>query len=315
MSNALQIRHAILPARADVAVRPALTLFVRGPLGAHAAALDTLWARLRELPTGQRLQAYRLGTDTKWRTLGSAAVAPLSERFGLAAEAPGGWRLVVAEQPGSADPAAGARVEWASLPPVRGLARASHLRFVFDDTVSHAEIAALGDLALQHLPVWWGSGGHLFDFTGGSPHVAGKRIAALAKRHWAVQLQDLTALQWDALNGMPSVNWLTLLGPAFATQAGLDLDGLAVAAERLAGVFVRRGPHGIALAAGPQPVTGDINTQDDLGPLAETARLLAPLVLPALRPLDGPLARPDVLTAWLRRFDDPQGWLAADIAV
>ncbi len=30
--------------------------------------------------------------------------------------------------------------------------------------------------------------------------------------------------------------------------------------------------------------------------------------------MSGPLSRPEVLEAWLRRFEDPQGWLAADVS-
>lgn len=199
---------------------------------------------------------------------------------------------------------------------MRGLERASHLRFVFDDPVSATELAALGDLVLQHLPVWWGAGGYAFEFTGGSPDAGGQRMAVLAKRHWATQVQHLSSLQWDALAGMPSVNWLVLLGPAFLTQAGLSIEALANAVEPRArsGVYARQGLHGLALAAGPRPLTGDINGQDDLAPYAELDRLLAPLRLATHRPLAGPLARPEVLEAWLRRFDDPQGWLAADLS-
>ena len=312
--DALEARHAIAPARAEVAMRPALLVFVRGPLAPHAAALDTLWARLRELPAGQRLKAYRLGAEDKWRTLGTATAPPLSQRFGLVPERPGCWPLALAEQPGV--PSAGATLDWLGLPPVRDMERASHLRFVFDDPVSATELAALGDLVLQHLPVWWGAGGYAFEFTGGHPDIAGQRIAALAKRHWAAQVQHLSSLQWDALAGLPSVNWLVLLGPAFLAQAGLSIEALADAVEPRArsGVYARQGLHGLALAAGPRPLTGDINGQDDLAPYAELDRLLAPLRLATHRPMSGPMSRPEVLEAWLRRFEDPQGWLAADVS-
>jgi hypothetical protein len=213
-------------------------------------------------------------------------------------------------------PSAGATLDWLGLPPVRDMERASHLRFVFDDPVSATELAALGDLVLQHLPVWWGAGGYAFEFTGGHPDIAGQRIAALAKRHWAAQVQHLSSLQWDALAGLPSVNWLVLLGPAFLAQAGLSIEALADAVEPRArsGVYARQGLHGLALAAGPRPLTGDINGQDDLAPYAELDRLLAPLRLATHRPMSGPLSRPEVLEAWLRRFEDPQGWLAADVS-
>jgi hypothetical protein len=72
--------------------------------------------------------------------------------------------------------------------------------------------------AIQNLPLYWGSAGLAFEHVGGPRHIAYSRIAAMAKRYWGVQIQDMSTLQWDALRGMPGVNWLTLIGNEFATS-------------------------------------------------------------------------------------------------
>lgn len=99
MGNAAGLRHQIPRARAEVTVRPAVTLFLAGSLRPHAAALDALWTLLQRHPAGRRLRAYRLGGEVKWRTLGAASEAPFSTRFGLSGAPPGGWQLDMAERP------------------------------------------------------------------------------------------------------------------------------------------------------------------------------------------------------------------------
>jgi len=83
---------------------------------------------------------------------------------------------------------------------VLGMPRASQLLFRFPDDTTAEALAATAAWVLEHVPLWWGAAGWFFRAGKGAPSVIGRRLAALAKRHWGVQLLDETALQWDALH-------------------------------------------------------------------------------------------------------------------
>lgn len=318
MLKALRTIHTIKPATTNMAARLGFTVFVRGSLRDQVDALQDLCGRLGAGLGGGSPRFFRSRGNPAWAPLsgsrsGSGAQLRLAE---LAGASPGGWLLELATHGGCESDATGDWWQFADLPAVLGIERASYVRVLLASGTRAAVLTALSEWSLDHLRLWWGTGGHVFHHTHGSPVFAHRRMAALAKRHWAVQIQDMTALQWDALRGMPGVNWLTLVGDAFALAGGLTTD--AVASEAAAhigrGVFYRRGVHGIALAAGSGPSTGDINVGDDLSHYARVAELLDPLLLDAHTPLSGPFARPEVLTAWLKRFGNAQNWLECDIA-
>lgn len=322
MPTALDTIHQVALAQADVAMRPGLVLFVRGPLRPHAAALDAFWQRLSGTRAGARLAVMRTrSTSHQWANIvDTDASLPFSARFGFGTAPPGGWSLELADAPlprDTAQTAARVHLQVEDRATLLGQERASSIRVLFDASVASAEIAQLGDWAIHHLPLWWGTAGWVFDHAALHPQIACARIASLAKRYWGVQLLDDAALQWDALAGMPSVNWLTLVGNAFAESRGWTADALASDPAELAAeqVFVRRGTQGVAIAAGTRPVPGDINLHEDFSPYVHAARRLAPLRLAEHRPLTGPLAVPDVLAAWLGRFTAPQPWLEADLNV
>lgn len=315
MSSALQTVLTIKPATTDLDVRLGFVVFVRGSLGAHGAALDDLFARLQAGLLRRRLTRYRVGGRTGWAPLPDSSVHPPTlAQFGFGGPTPGRWGLELAEPGDETGMARGSLwVQISDLPPVRDLERASHVRVLFPDDTPPATIAALSEWAINRLPLWWGAAGFVFHHTSGAMVTAHTRMAALAKRYWGVQIQDLTSLQWDAFRGMPAVNWLSLIGNEFAAARDVPLDPVAEPSPDL-WVFARRGPCGIALAAGASPTQGDINAGDQLDAFVEVAQRLKPLLLEEHTPLSGPFSRPEVLGAWLRRFHAPQQWLECDIS-
>ncbi len=193
------------------------------------------------------------------RAAAVAALRPGPER-------PGCWPLALAEEPGV--PSAGATLDWLGLPPVRDMERASHLRFVFDDPVSASRTGRAGRPRAA-APARVVGRGRLRVRVHRRPPPTSRDSAS---RRWRsgigpAQVQHLSSLQWDALAGLPSVNWLVLLGPAFLAQAGLSIEALADAVEPRArsGIYARQGLHGLALAAGPRP-----------SPVTSTARTTSP---------------------------------------
>ncbi|MDP9044235.1 MAG: DUF3396 domain-containing protein [Pseudomonadota bacterium] len=314
MLNALRTLHAIAPATTDMAARLGFTVFVHGSLHDQMDALEDLWRRLSAGLCGGPPRFFRSRGSPAWVSLPQAGPGPgLAD---LAGSSSGGWLLELAEHREAESDASSTWWQFADLTPVRGIERASYVRVLLPSGTRPAALAALGEWSIDHLRLWWGAGGYVFHHTHGAPVFAATRMAALAKRHWAVQIQDVAALQWDALRGMPGVNWLTLVGDAFAQAHGMTAAdiGSAAALSASRGVFHRRATHGIALAAGSGPSRGDINLADDLSSYISIARLVEPLLLTTHLPLSGPLSRPDVLSAWLKRYSEPKPWLECSIA-
>jgi hypothetical protein len=307
--NYLDIGHRIKRASAEVAPRLQCIVFVRGRFGAHDAALERLWRALQDGWLDQRLTRYRTGAQTGWSAVPRAS--SFAALLGAPADAPGTRSVELTD----GDDAGIWR--FIDAAPVRDAERASLIHIRFADGTSAAHIAQFGDWLVNRLPFWWATAGYVFEHTSGGYFTACARMAALAKRHWAVQILDTATWQWDALAGMPPPGWLSLVGAAFARAAGCDIhrlegDAAALVARK---VYHRSGPFGLAIAAGAQPVTGDINIGEDIDAYLHAARLFEPLTLADATPLSGPLADPDVLRAWTRRFADPRGWMECDVAV
>jgi hypothetical protein len=311
---ALLPTYVIPPATAEVAIRQALTFFVRGPLAPHADSLDVLWRRLINSHVGTRLKFRRSIADVSWQSLAPAERAgEFTRLFDLRRPVIGCRGVEFAER--SDDPLSTARVRIVDLATVNGVERASHVRILFDDAASRDQLVSLAEWLLGHVPVWWGSAGFEFDYVAGPSYTAYHKIARLAKRYWCVDLQDMLLLEWDALRGISSVNWLTLVGNEFAKSKELNLDELDAEKRGLEthGVFQRRGNYGVVLAAGPKPIKGDINIGEDLEPYVAVARRLRPLLLAEQLQLFGPFIKPEIQRAWLGRFGAPRAWLESDV--
>lgn len=306
MLAALQTLMEVARAQARVDVRLKLAVFVRGSLSRQDMDPDTLWELLREQPFAAHLNRFRRGGETQWR------LPPA-----------GGSGRIWARRAG-VDPAAcvafagdgkhgrtAMSLQIADLGPAMGMERASHLIFEFPDDASNRQIAEVARWSLSHLPVLWGTAGWCFDVVEGSAYMAARHVVALARRCWAIQILEPAVLQWDALRGLPGVNWLTLVGDGFAAAHGIDLAALAGLAG--AEVFVHRGGDATMLAAGAAPLRGDIHADESLAPLVTVAQALKPALLASCSPMYGQLADEDVMNAWLQRFIDPQAWLRVDV--
>ena len=311
MPSALQTVFTIQPATTDLSIRLGFVVFLRGPLRAHAAAVDDLWLRLNDALGTYRFTRYRLVGNPSWAALPETRIE-FAKLFAGPLVGHWGAEFTSRVDDSGAQPNA-LWLQVSDAAPVRGMERASHIRVLFPEDVSIGAVAALGEWAITRVPLWWGSAGYLFHHTAGTMFTAHARIAALAKRYWAVQLLDMTTLQWEALRGMPTVNWLTLIGNEFASSKNDALDDISTALSH-EGVFHRKGPNGVAFAAGTGPVRGDINIGENVQPYVNVARRIEPLLLTDHPPLFGPFAKQDVISAWLGRFRAPQRWLTSDIS-
>jgi hypothetical protein len=301
------IREAV----AEVDVVSSCTVFLRGSVEPHWPLIVPIWTELLRVAGRDRQVRYRRGAQAEWHQL-PGNLADAHAIFSRTDTGAGCRWLELAV----GDDSDGAHLELVDLLPVLGEERASYVRIRFPRETQPVDIVQLAEWAIQHLPLSWGAAGLTFDHTSGPRFTAYRQIAVLAKRNWGVQIQDMSALQWDALRGIPSVNWLTLIGNEFATSKGLRVEALSADAAQVVqrGVYHRVGTYGMALAAGPKPMLGDINIGEDISVYARVAELIRPLLLTEHTPLAGPFGRPDVLSAWLGRFGNPQRWLDCDIA-
>ena len=303
-------------ATADVAPRLAFVVFIRGRLAAHAAALRTLMSKLQAGWLDQRLTRYRAAAQIEWSDVANARsptfLADLCETW----PREGGTHSLQLASDVEQTPQAN-KWEFVDVPPLPDTDRASHIFVRFADGTPASVLSELAAWLIDALPVWWATGGYVFEHRSGAVFTAHIRMVALAKRYWAVQIVDRTSLQWDAMRGMPGGNWLTLIGRDYARAMKLDLgkieaDAAALAAQK---VFHRAGRHALVVAAGPKPLLGDINAYEDFDAYVHVARLIAPLLLADPTPLAGPFASAEVLDAWLHRFEKQEEWLACDIGV
>jgi hypothetical protein len=85
---------------------------------------------------------------------------------------------------------------------------------------------------------------------------------------------------WDsayyAKHGLRTINWLTFVGDGVIERmSGRD----AVKAALPQGIPVTDLDHGLMIQAGPRPILGDVNRQEDLGDYYRVGRALRPLAL------------------------------------
>ena len=305
MATALQTIHGIRPATVDVRLELCLLVVVRGGLLARSFDARAFWERVRPTSFGQRLAFSRPGTGTAWSPLQPDLFAPGNPD----AQAAGPCRRAcVAES----SQGGGRSLTVLDLGPALGLERASHLLFRFPPTAEVEEMAAMALACLESVPLWWGTCGWFLESHGGRR--PGRRMAALAKRFWCAQVLDLAALQWDAVEGLASVNWLTLIGKEMCQHFSVAPDRLVDAASRRAsrGVFFRQGAGGITLAAGAAPIKGDINLDENMGAYVAVSECVQPM-LSSSTTLSSSFESKGLMDAWMRRFTDPHGWLEAAV--
>jgi hypothetical protein len=126
------------------------------------------------------------------------------------------------------------------------------------------------------------------------------RMGILARRYPAIELPEVTATLMAIPSGMKRINWLSFVGDELMSDKGL-------LPEALAQLDTRRLQHGVAIVAGPRPLLGDVNRQEDLGTYHKVGRVLAPLRsvehIPFIWDRDGEHSE-QLTEEWLGYFDE-----------
>ena len=193
--------------------------------------------------------------------------------------------------------------------------RASHIRVLFPEDTRAATIAALGEWAINHLPVWWALAVRADHTQRGAAIAAHTRMARW--RNVIGPCKSRTCLRLVGGTCWPPECQLAHCSRKRVRrlERRQPRGDYVRRRTRVSGrIAYRRGPHGLDIAAGAEPLRGDINAGEDIGPYIAVSERLQSLQLATHPPLFGPFSRPDVITAWLRRFATPDAWLECDIS-
>jgi hypothetical protein len=133
-------------------------------------------------------------------------------------------------------------------------------------------------------------------------------VAAIVARYHGLDFLDLFSPRLEALDGIITVNWLTLVHDELLAKLG----GRAVVRAALSEVIhIHELPYGLLFRAGPKPVSGDVNGPDELGPYREVARALRPIFTngrPSYGHFRGFPGLLDNTEAWRNRFFEGVQW-------
>ncbi|WP_067064983.1 type VI immunity family protein [Roseateles chitosanitabidus] len=298
-------------AKVDVRLQPQCVLHFGGSAAERTSIAEDLLAYAsRQLKGTLGLACRRAGGEAGWRTLEGDLRLPGSVPSDAAtstSSTPACRRFEWASDPG----ARGSLLRFVDLEPLGGRERSSTITIRFESGGYTEAMTGLVRWVIGHLPLTWGVAGWFHISDGDRLDLAWDRIAALSKRHWAALPGDAPSMPFDAMEGIPSVGWLTLVGSEWVRRANLRLGEAAGLAAQ--GVFLRVDRHGIALAAGSAPETGDIHGGSSLAAYRRVDELLTPLMLQRARPWPGAFRDEDVRQAWMGRFREPEAWLRADV--
>jgi len=154
--------------------------------------------------------------------------------------------------------------------------------------------------AVSDLPFVWGTVGFALYYnvkSQGDRLKSGTRTGPLLLRHPGVDSGNPLTTSFNALQGVKTVNWLTILSSALA-----DRCGGADAIQRRIGKHASVQPTGggIIIQAGAAPRIGDVNRDDRLDAYEAVAAAIEPVMMPELPRLDG--MSKEQTSRWLRRF-------------
>lgn len=133
-------------------------------------------------------------------------------------------------------------------------------------------------------------------------------IYPLARRFWGIDVEDLNGtltLMKDAIKG---VNWITLIGSAFAQTPAVAQAALLPQQNPL--VQLEKRKKGLLFRVGDGPSVGDRHRPDaQLNALTQLGAALAPLIVRGHPHFCGDgFIKNDNTDGWFHRFDNPSGW-------
>jgi Protein of unknown function (DUF3396) len=139
----------------------------------------------------------------------------------------------------------------------------------------------------------------------GNDREEGSHIYMLSRRFDGLDL----GVPWDsayyAKHGLRTINWLTFIGDDIIERInGRD----AVKGSLPQGIPVTDLDHGLMIQAGPRPILGDTNRQEDLGDYYRVGRALRPFALHLPAILDPETSRMEGYGSRIGGIDNTERW-------
>lgn len=155
--------------------------------------------------------------------------------------------------------------------------------------------------------LWSGIGGYAVRLSRAFRADAFDIAWAWARRYRGIDIQDPERLAWRAREGLPGVNWLTILGRSLAEERGFDVAGALNHRWTDPRIAVEESSGNLLIRAGEHPVVGDSHRFEDPTAYREVASVAQNLLLEEPPEFLGYFSERDSTAKWFRRFVDG-GW-------
>ena len=283
-----------------------LTLYTRHRAPEPAAGATRMLSAFLEHAPRERLRWMRTSLTDRWIALRDAELERLSDELG-ARGLDGKPRHLFELHLADRTDAPLAFFPHREVDAARGVG-AGYIPLGLPPADSAGDLFQLAMEAAHHVPHWWGTAGYQASMNPFDPCSAASTAWRWAKRYWGMDVQQPDRQRLRAAVGPTIVNWLTLVGRALLGDAPDARDEIAARAADHGGSWME-GREGGLLRAAPEPTLADTNWMESCASYAEAQGLLRRFMRPAGRGVYGSFWDGDALSAWARRFVEPEGWV------
>jgi len=293
------------PAATIARVELGLTLYLAEPLTwAHEAAGRVLDSFLSVVPP-DHLVYYATSRLHRWRRLDGTQFQDLRQQLGLPwseARPRHLFELILTDDAGC--PSCGFR--YREIDDARA-DRAGLIEVTLPQEYDPGYLLPIARTALSAGPLWSGIGGYSARMSERFRADAFDVAWAWAQRYRGVDIQDPEPMAWRVREGLPGINWLTILGGSLARE--LDFDLARAGAHRWTDPMICTEVAGdnLLIRAGEQPVIADAHRFEEPTAYQEVASVARNLLLKEPPELLGYFRDHESTGRWFRRFVDG-GW-------
>ncbi len=156
--------------------------------------------------------------------------------------------------------------------------------------------------ALAAGPLWSGVGGYAVRLGETFRADAFDVAWAWTQRYLGIDIQDAERMAWRAPEGLPGVNWITIVGASLAKARGIDLSG-ALRHSWIDPFIASEVAHdALMIVAGEAPTVGDSNRFEEPSAYAEVAQALGRVMVQNPPEFLGRFREGDASRRWFDRL-------------